>query len=81
MKLLILTPDAEVFSGEIDSISLPGRDGSFQILKNHAPLVASLAIGKLTYTSGNASTDLKILKGGFVEVLNNEISVLVEATA
>jgi F-type H+-transporting ATPase subunit epsilon len=75
MKLVILTPEKEYFNGEITSIKVPGTSGAFQILKNHAPIVSSLTRGTVQVTKEGGSEEIKIT-GGFIEVLNNEISVL-----
>lgn len=79
MHLEILTPQAQVFSGEVTSVQLPGskEKGSLQILDNHAPLISSLQPGKVTVKQGNAAK-VYFIKEGFVEVLNNRVAVLVE---
>lgn len=52
MNIKILTPEFVVFEGEVDSVLLPGKNGEFQIMKNHAAIVSSLAGGKVKlYTS------------------------------
>lgn len=48
MKISVLTPDRTIFNGNISSVSLPGTQGSFQLLDNHAPLVSSLDAGRIT---------------------------------
>ena len=48
MTISVLTPDRTIFTGSIKSISLPGVDGSFQLLNNHAPLVSALGGGNVT---------------------------------
>ena len=53
--LEVRTPDKEIFSGEIEQVILPGKDGSFGILKNHAPLIASLQKGKVSIDAINVS--------------------------
>ncbi len=77
MHLTILTPDQQVFDGEVDSATFPGSEGSFQVLNNHAPLVSSLGKGKVVYrgTGGERSVTVE---GGVVEVLKNNITVLAE---
>ncbi|MFT6983759.1 MAG: F-type H+-transporting ATPase subunit epsilon [Crocinitomicaceae bacterium] len=45
MQLEIITPEAEIFVGEADAVQFPGFDGSFQVLNNHAPIIAALAKG------------------------------------
>lgn len=78
MNLTILTPDKEVFKGTIISVKLPGITGQFEILNNHAPIVSALGKGEVrVITSENATEKYQISKG-FVEVLNNEVSLLVQ---
>ena len=55
MKLEIITPEATLFSGEVDSVIVPGVDGEFQMLNNHAPVVSNLKEGTITIEG-----DLKI---------------------
>ncbi|MGV3686667.1 MAG: ATP synthase F1 subunit epsilon [Daejeonella sp.] len=77
MKLEILTPDKKVFEGEVRSVTVPGTMGSFEVLKDHAPIVSTLEDGKVIIRTG--STDETILiKGGVIEVLDNNIMVLAE---
>jgi len=78
MYLEIITPDKTVYEGEVEYVQLPGSEGSFGILKNHAPIIASLGKGELNFTDNkNQKQSIKI-NGGVVEVLNNKISVLAE---
>lgn len=78
MHLEIITPDRKVFSGEVDSATFPGSDGSFQVLNNHAPIISSLAKGELVYKIKDKSTILNV-DGGVVEVRNNHVIVLAES--
>ncbi|WP_224996807.1 ATP synthase F1 subunit epsilon [Cesiribacter sp. SM1] len=78
MFLEIITPDRRVFEGEVDSATFPGAKGSFQVLTNHAPLISTLAQGRITYVSKAEGRRTLEVDGGVVEVLNNKISVLVE---
>ncbi len=76
MQLDIITADKTLFSGQIEMVTLPGSDGTFQVLKDHAALVSSLIKGQVvvkTTESGNQSFDII---GGVVEVLNNKVVVL-----
>ena len=52
MKISVLTPDRTIFTGNVTSVSLPGTDGSFQLLDNHAPLVSSLTRGRIVMVTG-----------------------------
>lgn len=77
MNLIILTPERNIFDGEADLVQLPGSDGSFEILNNHAPMIASLQKGKIKVGLNNNLQYFEI-NGGVVEVLNNKILVLAE---
>lgn len=77
MHLEILSPEKKIYSGEADGVQMPGVTGSFEVLNNHAPMIAALASGKMRVRTGKENTIYNI-KGGFVEVLNNNVSVLVE---
>jgi F-type H+-transporting ATPase subunit epsilon len=74
MKLEIITPDRKVFEGQVDVVTLPGINGSFQVLKDHAAMVSTLAKGTLTADKQNF-----MVEGGVVEVLQNKVLVLAEA--
>jgi len=80
MKITVLTPDKEIFTGEIYSVKVPGTAGEFQVLKNHAALVSSLERGRVTIKkTEKGEDDLVFMIGkGFIEVLNNNISLLVQ---
>ena len=54
MILEIVTPEAVLYKGNVSIITLPGAKGSFQILKNHAPIVALLEKGTITFTESEA---------------------------
>jgi F-type H+-transporting ATPase subunit epsilon len=78
MLLEILTPDKKVYEGEIISVQIPGADGSFQVLKNHAPLVSSLGTGKVKVVEADKSEKFFEVSQGVVEVLQNKIILLSE---
>lgn len=77
MKLEIITPESIVFSGEVDSVSLPGKYGFFSILENHAPFITTLKKGVLSYTINIDTTKIDV-EAGFVEVNNNTVTVCLE---
>lgn len=77
MKLEILTPEKKLFEGNVESVNFPGTSGKFQILENHAALISSLVEGNVVVKTGKEENTYTI-KSGFVEVLNNHLSVLVE---
>ena len=78
MTLEILTPEKEIFSGEVYGVQLPGISGSFEVLDKHASMVSALKAGNLKILVDKTSTTLYNIKSGFVEVLNNKTVVLVE---
>jgi len=77
MVIEILTPDEKLFSGEIESVTVPGINGKFQILENHAPIVSALAKGTVELKRPNGELQTFLIEQGFVEVLKNEVSLLV----
>ena len=83
MQLEILTPEHRVYSGKVYGIQLPGVEGSFELLDKHAPIIASLGTGKMKIMKEkNGQTELYEISGGFVEMLDNKATVLIEgATA
>ena len=78
MTLEIITPDKEIFKGETSLVQLPGIDGLFEILNNHAPLIAALSKGKVKIHDEKDEPQYFEITGGVVEVLNNRILVLAE---
>jgi F-type H+-transporting ATPase subunit epsilon len=78
MQLDILTPEKKIYSGKVYGIQLPGTEGSFEVLDQHAAMIASLGKGKMKIlTDKNNSTSYEI-NSGFIEVLNNKATVLIE---
>lgn len=77
MKLEILTPDKTIFEGEVSSVTVPGVNGSFEVLNNHAPIISILEDGNVIIRNGKQTENLFIY-GGVVEVLDNKIMVLAE---
>ena len=90
MYLEIISPEATLFSGEVEALSLPGTDGRFQLLENHAPLVSTLQAGKVKikgnihlsdqvkpqFESVNKSETLFSITSGTVEVRENKVILL-----
>lgn len=80
MNLTIVSPEETVYQGEAQSITLPGTLGAFEVLDNHAPLISSLQRGKIIIKSQDGEKDIEI-RSGFVEVVNNEVSICAEITS
>lgn len=93
MILEIVSPEATLFQGEVTSVSLPGVNGSFQILNNHAPIVSILKQGsvKITATNFNMNPDVaqkftKVndqnytleINSGTIEMRDNKVIVLAD---
>jgi F-type H+-transporting ATPase subunit epsilon len=78
MNLEILTPERKLFSDEVFGVQLPGVTGSFEILNKHAPLISALKSGRIKVLNDKNHTTFFEIRSGFVEVLNNRVSVLVE---
>jgi len=80
VKVEIITPDSTIFTGDnVGLIQLPGIDGSFEVLNNHAPLISVLQKGKVKLINkGEKEEHFFEIKGGVIEVLNNKIMILAE---
>jgi F-type H+-transporting ATPase subunit epsilon len=76
--LEIVTPKRIVFKGEATSFSAPGVDGGFQVLHSHAPLLASVKIGKVKIVETSGTESHYAISGGFVEVRENKVILLAE---
>lgn len=76
MKIDILTPELKLYSGEATSIRFPGIAGQFQLLENHAPIIAALKKGTIEIQSDSGSKSIDI-EDGFVECIKNKVSVLI----
>lgn len=77
MIAVVLSPEKKLFEGNVVSVLVPGEQGSFEILSNHAPIISSLVEGEII-CKGDTEFRMKIT-GGFVEVSSNVISLCVES--
>ena len=78
MLLEIVTPDKEIFNGEIALATFPGSEGSFGVMENHAPMIATLKEGRIKVVDESKKEQFFSVNGGVVEVNNNKIIVLAE---
>ena len=78
MNLIVLTREKEIYNGTVTSVKVPGINGSFEILQNHAPIVAALGEGEIRILDKSGSKKTFMVKKGFIEVLKNEVSLLVQ---
>ena len=90
MQLEIVSPEAQLFSGEVLSVTVPGASGSFQILNNHAPIVSTLKKGEIKLrgsfdndsaenlnVQNNKEASLEI-QSGVIEMKKNKLIILVD---
>lgn len=80
MHIEILTPEKKLFTGDAYGIQLPGVSGSFEVLEKHAPMVSALGNGvvKILLDKTGKNNNNYTIKSGFIEVLNNKVTVLLE---
>jgi len=92
MLLEIVTPEAVLFSGEIESVAVPGINGEFQMLNNHAPIVSLLQEGTIKiygsieleeefeekFSKGDKGVTLLKISSGTIELKENKIIILAD---
>lgn len=79
MNLEILTPEKKLFSDDVFGVQLPGVTGLFEVLEKHAPLVSALKKGRIKVLKDkNNHLAFFDIQSGFVEVIANTVTVLVE---
>ena len=78
LNVEIVAPDKQAFQGEALGVRAPGVEGSFEILYDHAPMIAAIEIGPLFVRPPSGKQIVFATSGGFVEVLNNTVTVLTE---
>lgn len=78
LYLNIVSPEKEIYNGEIESVTLPGTIGAFTILPQHAPIVSSLREGKVIYIPEGGEEQTLDIEGGFVELSGGVVSACVD---
>lgn len=78
IDLEIITPEKIIYKDSVDSITIPGTKGMFQVLKDHAPLMSTIEIGVITLKNNNTNTCFTTA-GGTIEVLNNNVLILADS--
>lgn len=78
IKAQVLTPQGSRFSGDILSITVPGASGNFQMLYNHAPIISALDVGRVDIQKADKTTLTYAVSGGFVEMNDNQVTLLAE---
>jgi F-type H+-transporting ATPase subunit epsilon len=79
MKIEIITPDRKIYEGEIKSVRVPGKKGSFQVLKDHAPIISTLETGPVIIIDEDNKEKVFNIDGGVIEVKTNRIILLAES--
>ena len=78
MLIEIMTTEKKVFQWEVNSGQIPGTNGKFEVLNNHAPIISTLTNGHIRVIYDNNKTELFEIDGGVIEMQNNSIIVLAE---
>lgn len=92
MYLEIVTPEASIYRGEVESVTVPGVMGEFQMLKNHAPIVSLLQKGNVKvkggvgpvegyekkFSKGESNSIVLPIESGTIELNDNKIIILVD---
>jgi F-type H+-transporting ATPase subunit epsilon len=81
MKIEIITPDKRIFEGEIKSVRVPGKKGSFQVLKDHAPIISTLDNGSVRIVDLEDKEIIYEISGGVIEVKANKIILLADSVS
>ncbi len=79
MKIEIITPDKKIYEGEINSVRVPGKKGSFQVLKDHAPIISTLESGPVRMIDEANNEIIYEIGGGIIEVKANKIILLADS--
>ncbi len=79
MKIEIITPEKKVYESEIKSVRVPGKKGSFQVLKDHAPIISTLGEGPVMIVDQSGNEVNFEIDGGVIEVKMNKIVLLAES--
>ena len=77
LNLKIVSPEKVEYAGDVESITMPGVEGAFQVLQNHAPIISILKEGAVVYDDKDGQHQLPI-ESGFVVVQKNKVSLCVE---
>ena len=76
MNLEIITPEKKLFEGKIKLVQVPGKSGSFEVLKNHAPIISTLNSGTIKIITDKDKKETVQISSGIIEVKMNNITIL-----
>lgn len=77
LKFSLVSPEAELFSGEVDQVDVPGTEGDFGVFANHAPFMAAIQTGAITVFNDGSETRYMV-QGGFADVTPDGLTILAE---
>jgi len=77
LKFSLVSPEKELFSGEVDGVDVPGEEGDFGVLPNHAPVMTTIRMGTIAIKDGS-DTRRMFLRGGFADVTPDGLIILAE---
>jgi F-type H+-transporting ATPase subunit epsilon len=80
VKLEIITPEKRLFDGNVKLVQVPGAKGSFEVLKNHAPIISTLTNGTIKVITEQDIDEFIEIKSGIIEVKANLITILAVTT-
>ena len=78
IKLSIVTPNGGIFDGDVKSVTLPGKEGEFGVLPNHASLVSSLTVGVIEIEKTDSTKEAVAINWGHVKVAEKTVDILVD---
>ncbi len=78
LNIVIASPEGTLFKGEASSITVPGAKGRFTVLPQHAPIISLLGTGTIVCVPVDGDKQSYEIKGGFIEVKANEVSICIE---
>jgi len=74
----LVAPEKLIFSGEVESVVVPGTEGDFTVLKDHAPVISALRPGVVVIEQGGSATQRLYVRGGFAEVAPSGLTILAD---
>jgi F-type H+-transporting ATPase subunit epsilon len=74
----LVSPEKILFSGDVEQVVVPGTEGDFAVLKDHAPVMSALRPGVLTYTDAKGTSETVFIRGGFVDATSSLLTVLAD---
>jgi F-type H+-transporting ATPase subunit epsilon len=78
IKLSIVTPNGEIYNGDVKEVTLPGKEGEFGVLPRHASLVSALTVGVIEIQKKDATKEMVAINWGHVKVSEDTVDILVD---